>query len=140
MGILRCEFAALRLNELVFLAESDVPVRVQARDVLHELLNGDRGTLAVLFAVLPFLKRGHVARWIIEEVVRGVEAFPENWPQARPNEFRHKHAFRTKKRGRRARKGKGEGRKDGRKKEKTNIEYESFFFFSFLFFFYHRGA
>ena len=93
MGILRGELAALRLNELVLLAEPDVPVRVQARDVLHELLNGDRGTFSILLAVLPFLERRHVTGRIVEEVVRGVEAFPENWPQARPNEFRHKHAF-----------------------------------------------
>lgn len=85
LGILYGIIASFRLYELVLLAETDVPVGVKTRDMLNKLLDGHRRPLAVLLAVLPFLERRNVSRRIIQIVVRGVEAFPEN-RSARPRE------------------------------------------------------
>lgn len=81
LGILHRVITGFRLYQLVLLAETDIPVGVEARHVLNELLDGHGGPLAVLLAVFPFLKSGNVSRRIIQVVVGSVEAFPENRPE-----------------------------------------------------------
>lgn len=78
LGILHGIIAGLGLYELVFFAEANVPVGMETGDMLNELLDGHGGPLAVLLAVLPFLKSRNVTRRIIQIVVGGVETFPKN--------------------------------------------------------------
>ncbi|KYN00445.1 hypothetical protein ALC62_08749, partial [Cyphomyrmex costatus] len=51
---------------------------VKARNMLNELLYGYSSPLAVLFAVLPFLKSGNIPRWVIQVIIGSVEAFPKD--------------------------------------------------------------
>lgn len=88
LGILHRVITGFGLYQLVFLAETDVPVGVKTRDVLNELLDGHGGPLAVLFAVLPFLKSRNVSWRIIQVVVSSVKAFPEDWPGNMKSSFR----------------------------------------------------
>lgn len=78
LGILHGVIAGLGLYQLVFFAEADVAVGMKARDMLNELLNGHGGPLAVLLAVLPFLKSGNISRRVVQVVVGSVEAFPKD--------------------------------------------------------------
>lgn len=78
LGILHGIIAGLGLYQLVFFAETDVTVGMKARDVLNELLNGHGGSLAVLLAVLPFLKSGNISWRVIQVVIGSMEAFPKD--------------------------------------------------------------
>jgi len=78
LRILHGVVAAFGLYQLVLLAETYVPVGVKTRDMLNELLDGDGGPLAVLLAILPFLKSRNITRRIIQIVVGSVEAFPKD--------------------------------------------------------------
>lgn len=72
-------------KELEFLAEADVTVGVKSSHVLNETLNRHRRSLAVLLAVLPFLKCRHVSRRVIQEAVGRLKALSEKAPERRPN-------------------------------------------------------
>lgn len=89
LGILHRVITGLGLYQLVLLTETDVPVGMEARDMLNELLDGHGGPLAVLLAVFPFLKSGNVSRWVIQVVVSSVKAFSENRPATEKRSFRN---------------------------------------------------
>ncbi|KAL0115422.1 hypothetical protein PUN28_010738 [Cardiocondyla obscurior] len=68
---------------------SELGILHGARHVLNELLNSYGGPLAVLLAVLPFLKSGNVPWRIIQVVVGSVEAFPKDRSAQRETMLRH---------------------------------------------------